>query len=357
MKNKRDRLFFTQLFVPQASQSSQNRSAELEVLLAVPSAQSACGMEDKMPIFQTVAAACRAAGEKLRSWKQKKRTDRLWRMVLWGILWAMLCPTLGACGAQREELFLSEKESIAYGDGNRKVESKVEDTDQNREAEPNAGNTDQNREAESNAGDTDQNRKAEPNAGDTDQNRKAEPSAGSTGRTELSDASSEEAKTLVVHICGAVSAPGVYELPAGSRIIDAVEAGGGFLPEADEACCNLAEEIVDGCQIYIMTKSESCADGQTEKKAGIQTSPDSDMQTTDINVRSNSTTALENGLVNLNTADVAALMTLPGIGESRAKAIISYREQHGAFAKIEDIMKISGIKQAAFSKIKDKITV
>ena len=344
MKNKRDRLFFTQLFVPQASQSSQDRSAELEVLLAVPSAQSACGMEDKMPIFQTVAAACRAAGEKLRSWKQKKRTDRLWRVVLWGILWATLCPTLGACGAQREELFLSEKESIAYGDGNRKVESKVEDTDQNREAEPNAGNTDQNREAES-------------NAGDTDQNRKAEPSAGSTDRTELSDASSEKAKTLVVHICGAVSAPGVYELPAGSRIIDAVEAGGGFLPEADEACCNLAEEIVDGCQIYIMTKSESCADGQTEKKAGIQTSPDSDMQTTDINMRSNSATALDNGLVNLNTADVAALMTLPGIGESRAKAIISYREQHGAFAKIEDIMKISGIKQAAFSKIKDKITV
>ena len=344
MKNKRDRLFFTQLFVPQASQSSQDRSAELEVLLAVPSEQSACGMEDKMPIFQTVAAACRAAGEKLRSWKQKKRTDRLWRVVLWGILWAMLCPTLGACGAQREELFLSEKESIAYGDGNRKVESKVEDTDQNREAEPNAGNTVQNREAES-------------NAGDTDQDRKAEPSAGSTDRTELSDASSEEAKTLVVHICGAVSAPGVYELPAGSRIIDAVEAGGGFLPEADEACCNLAEEIVDGCQIYIMTKSESCADGQTEKKAGIQTSPDGDMQTTDRNVRSNSAPALENGLVNLNTADVAALMTLPGIGESRAKAIISYREQHGAFAKIEDIMKISGIKQAAFSKIKDKITV
>lgn len=297
-----------------------------------------------MPIFQTVAAACRAAGEKLRSWKQKKRTDRLWKVVLWGILWAMLCPTLGACGAQREELFLSEKESIAYGDGNRKVESNAEDTDQDREAEPNAGNTDQNREAES-------------NAGNTDQNREAEPSAGSTDRTELSDASSEEAKTLVVHICGAVSAPGVYELPAGSRIIDAVEAGGGFLPEAEEACCNLAEEIVDGCQIYIMTKSESCADGQTEKKAGIQTSPDSDMQTTDRNVRSNNAPALENGLVNLNTADIAALMTLPGIGESRAKAIISYREQHGAFAQIEDIMKISGIKQAAFSKIKDKITV
>ena len=297
-----------------------------------------------MPIFQTVAAACRAAGEKLRSWKQKKRTDRLWKVVLWGILWVSLCPTLWACGAQREELFLPEKESIAYGDGSYEVESDVEATEQHREAEPNAGNTNQNREAES-------------NAGDTDQNRKAEPSAGSTDRAELSDASSEEEKTLVVQICGAVSAPGVYELPAGSRIIDAVEAGGGFLPEAEEACCNLAEEIVDGCQIYIMTKSESCADGQTEKKAGIQTSPDSDMQTTDRNVRSNSAPALENGLVNLNTADIAALTTLPGIGESRAKAIISYREQHGAFAQIEDIMKISGIKQAAFSKIKDKITV
>ena len=283
-----------------------------------------------MPIFQTVAAACRAAGEKLRSWKQKKRTDRLWRVVLWGILWASLCPTLWACGAQREELFLPERESMPV--------------EENREAEPNAG-------------DTDQNRRAEPNAGDTDQKREAEPNAGSPDRTELSDAPAEKAPTLVVHICGAVSAPGVYELPAGSRIIDAVEAGGGFLPEADEACCNLAEEIVDGCQIYIMTKTESCADGQTEKKAGIQTSPDGDMQTTDRNVQSNSTPALDSGLVNLNTADVAALMTLPGIGESRAKAIISYREQHGAFVKIEDIMKISGIKEAAFSKIKDKITV
>ena len=283
-----------------------------------------------MPIFQTVAAACRAAGEKLRSWKQKKRTDRLWRVVWWGILWVSLCPTLWACGAQREELFLPERESVPV---------------------------EENREAESNAGDTDKTREAESNAGDTDQKREAVSNAGSPDRTELSDAPAEKAPTLVVHICGAVSAPGVYELPAGSRIIDAVEAGGGFLPEADEACCNLAEAIEDGCQIYIMTKTESCADGQTEKKAGIQTSPDGDMQTTDRNVRSNSAPALDSGLVNLNTADVAALMTLPGIGESRAKAIISYREQHGAFVKIEDIMKISGIKQAAFSKIKDKITV
>lgn len=94
-----------------------------------------------------------------------------------------------------------------------------------------------------------------------------------------------------------------------------------------------------------------------KRKPESQTSPDSRYANDRQKCRSNSATALENGLVNLNTADVAALMTLPGIGESRAKAIISYREQHGAFAQIEDIMKISGIKQAAFSKIKDKITV
>ena len=148
-----------------------------------------------MPIFQTVAAACRAAGEKLRSWKQKKRTDWILRVVLWGILWASLCPTLWACGAQREELFLPERESMP-----------VEET---REAEPNTGDTDKTREAE-------------PNAGDTDKTREAEPNTRSTDRTELSDAPAEKAPTLVVHICGAVAAPGVYELPAGSRIIDAV---------------------------------------------------------------------------------------------------------------------------------------
>ena len=176
---------------------------------------------------------------------------------------------------------------------------------------------------------------------------------------DVPDASLPAVQTCVVHICGAVAVPGVYELPAGSRIIDAVEVGGGFLPEADEACCNLAEEISDGCQIYIATRQESRADGQPEKKAGIQMPSDSSAQAVSAAdmPSGSSAPASESGLVNLNTADVTLLMTLPGIGESRAKAIISYREQHGTFGKIEDIMKISGIKQAAFSKIKDKITV
>ena len=101
----------------------------------------------------------------------------------------------GLRGTAGRALFVG-KGKHSYGDGNRKVESKVEDTDQNREAELNAGNTDQNREAES-------------NAGDTDQNRKAEPSDGSTGRTELSDASSEEAKTCGAHLRSSIRSGGL----------------------------------------------------------------------------------------------------------------------------------------------------
>lgn len=147
----------------------------------------------------------------------------------------------------------------------------------------------------------------------------------------------------VVHICGAVKNPGVYELPEGSRIMDAVTAGGGFLETADQSACNLAEKVTDGCQIYIMTLEESSQTGQPPE-AGIR-QPSAGAQ------------AAASGLVDLNTADAAALKTLPGIGDSRAEAIIAWREENGGFSCIEDIMKVSGIKEGAFRKIKERITV
>lgn len=151
---------------------------------------------------------------------------------------------------------------------------------------------------------------------------------------------------FIVHICGAVKTPGVYELEEGSRVMDAVEAGGGFLPEADQDSCNLAEPVTDGCQIYIMTEEEALEAGKTGKTAGIRQSGQGDGKA-----------GTEAGLVNLNTADKTALMTLPGIGESRADDILAWRSQNGGFERIEDIMKVSGIKEGAFEKIKDKITV
>ncbi len=168
-------------------------------------------------------------------------------------------------------------------------------------------------------------------------------------------------ETIMVHICGAVRNPGVYELPADSRIIDAVTAGGGFLEEADQNACNLAGKVTDGCQVYIATQEESDRAGMT-LEPGIQTAsqgtlPDGLSAKTAGGMPSDAAAQDAEGRVNLNTADAAALKTLPGIGDSRAAAILAWREENGLFTCVEDIMKVSGIKQGAFDKIKDLITV
>ena len=94
------------------------------------------------------------------------------------------------------------------------------------------------------------------------------------GETAREDASLQE-QTCTVHICGAVNAPGVYELPQDSRVVDAVAAGGGFAPDADPEACNLAQPVTDGCQIYIMTQEESALADRGGRNAGIQeTEPD-----------------------------------------------------------------------------------
>lgn len=139
---------------------------------------------------------------------------------------------------------------------------------------------------------------------------------------------------VVVHICGAVVSPGVYELPPGSRIVDAVELAGGLCEEADESYVNLAQIPADGEQIFIPTYEEA--------KLLKQSSPEN---------------GVSGGKVNINTADKALLCSLPGIGDTRAADIIAYRRDHGGFATVEDIMHVTGIKEASFQKIKELITV
>lgn len=183
--------------------------------------------------------------------------------------------------------------------------------------------------------------------------------AGDGAAADASGAVSDAAAgTIVVHICGAVKAPGVYELPGGSRVMDAVAAGGGFLEEADQSACNLAEKVTDGCQIYIMTREESSLAAQP-LAAGIQPASAGASAGGEAGAQSGATADTgggADGKVDLNTADAAALKTLPGIGDSRAAAILAWREENGRFTCIEDIMKVSGIKQGAFDKIKDLIT-
>lgn len=137
-----------------------------------------------------------------------------------------------------------------------------------------------------------------------------------------------------MHVCGAVVRPGVYELPAGSRIVDAVDMAGGLREDAEESYVNLANTPSDGEQIFIPTKEEA------------------------EHLKQVSQIAEENlGKVNINTADKDLLCSLPGIGETRAESIITYRQQNGLFASIEDIMMVSGIKESSFQKIKELITV
>ena len=136
---------------------------------------------------------------------------------------------------------------------------------------------------------------------------------------------------ICVYVCGAVLEPRVVTLPLGSRVDEALQAAGGFAEDADRSAVNLAALLSDGQKVYFPALTEEWTETVQEQ------TPDN--------------------RVNINTADVAGLCTLPGIGQARAETIIAYREQNGPFDKIEDIMKVSGIKEGAFEKIKALITV
>ena len=144
--------------------------------------------------------------------------------------------------------------------------------------------------------------------------------------------------TVTVYVCGAVNRPGVYELPGGTRIVDAIDAAGGMDPSADHDYINQAMLLEDGAKVYVPTCEETEAAGT-------------------LGVGADNASGSVTGKVNLNTADAAELMTLPGIGEAKAALIIEYRDQNGRFDSIEDIMKISGIKEGMFNKIKDRISI
>lgn len=152
----------------------------------------------------------------------------------------------------------------------------------------------------------------------------------------------EKPQLLYVYVCGAIVNPGVYDLPEGSRVYELIRAAGGLLEDADDRTLNQAEKLIDGMQITVYTKEEAA--DMPDPSSGISPSD-------------KSISEAGSQKVNLNTADADRLTTLSGIGEARAKAIIAYREQNGGFQCIEDIMKIEGIKEKLFEKIKEQIEV
>lgn len=176
------------------------------------------------------------------------------------------------------------------------------------------------------------------------------------GSEAVSDKEMQQAM-IYVDVCGAVANPGVFQLAVGSRVFQAIEAAGGYLPEAALTCVNRAGVLTDGQQLYILTQEEmerqgldpaemaGASDGQMNGSAGTG-------QNTGMTAQ-----VQQDNRININTADEAQLTTLTGIGATRAQAIIAYREENGPFAAIEDIMNVQGIKEGTFAKIKDEIVV
>ncbi|MET1014109.1 MAG: helix-hairpin-helix domain-containing protein [Paenisporosarcina sp.] len=144
--------------------------------------------------------------------------------------------------------------------------------------------------------------------------------------------------TVVVDVKGQVAIPGVYTLSADMRVLDAIKLAGGLLPTADERMLNLAAKLVDEMVIYVPTVGEVSASTvtPTPNLSGSKT---------------------ESQLININTSDDNELMTLSGIGPSKAKAIIAYREENGLFQSIEQLKEVSGIGDQTFEAIKDFISI
>lgn len=178
-------------------------------------------------------------------------------------------------------------------------------------------------------------------------------------------------KTVFVDIKGAVNAPGVYELDTNKRIIDVINTAGGLTSNANTININLSKKLEDEMFIIIYTKEEIenymkkqdvseivCA----SKECVCPDSNNDGCYKNDSNKTSGTTSSSKDevkvtGKVSINTASKEELMTLSGIGEAKAGAIIEYREKNGNFASIEDIKNVSGIGDAIFEKIKDNITI
>ena len=174
-----------------------------------------------------------------------------------------------------------------------------------------------------------------------------------SGKDNHNDKKSNGQSQVVAYICGAVKHPGVYKFTAGSRVNDAINAASGFKKGAARTAINQARVLEDGEQITIPTLK------QVKRKQLSKTTDGDNFQdkTTDNENTDSSERESQNTLININTASAGELTSLSGIGQSRADAIIEYRQSNGKFQSIEDIMKIPGIKQGIFNKIKNKISV
>lgn len=155
---------------------------------------------------------------------------------------------------------------------------------------------------------------------------------------------------IAVHVIGAVPRPGLYEFVEGARVQDAINAAGGLLATANVDSINLAALLQDGQQLNIPYQS-GAQSAQDEPSTSVELPGGEEEQ------NSNSDSSEGGDLININTASLEELDSLPGIGPTIAQRIINYREENGPFNTIEDIMNVSGVGPSTFEEIQDLITV
>jgi competence protein ComEA len=163
------------------------------------------------------------------------------------------------------------------------------------------------------------------------------------------------AAPIAVHVIGAVPRPGLYEFPEGARVQDAIDAAGGLLAEGNADALNLAALLEDGQQLDIPYEGGS-APPEEERSSLDLPSADGTETPTDGSENNTEEANSDVELVNINSASLEELDTLPGIGPTTAQKIIDYRDENGPFSTIEDIMNVSGIGPATFEEIQDLIT-
>ncbi|MCS5499150.1 ComEA family DNA-binding protein [Cnuibacter physcomitrellae] len=170
------------------------------------------------------------------------------------------------------------------------------------------------------------------------------PSGGQPGEPGGPDALDGEAdgapgEALLVHVLGSVVTPGLYRLSRGARVVDAIAAAGGFAPEADHASVNLARPVADGEQLRVLAQGEAPPPGPAEGAGGAAAGGSA------------------SGPVDLNRATAAELDELPRIGPATAQRIIDYREEHGPFTSVDDLLEVPGIGDKTLDGLRDLVRV
>ena len=267
---------------------------------------------------------------------------RTWKKIGAGMI---LCIFMAGCGSQNE-VYLETKVSQETGNPQEPEETETGERLDTPEV-PGAEQTE------------------EPDLPEVSDGKQAAEAAFASETTEAMLQAERVSGKCYVYVCGEVAEPGVYVLESGDRIYEAVEMAGGMTADAGTCAVNLAQSVYDGLMVYIPDREEAAemagsmtlaGDGVVSAVGSLNPAGGSGAKAGGGSAEGTASSP-EDGRLNLNTASLAELMTLSGIGQTKAQAVVNYRDAHGGFSSVEEIMNVDGIKEGLYNRIRDQIKV